>query len=161
MRTEHAIRRRLGADARQNALALAAWLRAGGMRFERCHEGYWADKFYWLIKYKDEYVCFIAINGAAYETEPEGWIIWSEDSGSTCFEDFPLDERTREIAWSHVDVCGNCGFCAGGTRKTIFGKEFNNVCRTPMIFANPDAETLECVKSIVEIRKDDIVCKHR
>jgi len=145
-------------DAQHNALEFASYLRASEMQFER-GKGYWEDKLYWLIKYKDEYVCFILINGSEDKTEPEGLTIWSDDSGSNCFEDFPLDERMKEVAWKNVDICGNCGGCdnPGGTRKTIFGKEFDNVCRTTMRFTNPDAEALEYLKKMVEIRKNDIL----
>ena len=62
----------------------------------------------------------------------------------------------KEIAWKHVDICGNCGGCKnpGGNRKTIFGKEFDNICVTPMRFDNPNAETIECVKKLIDIRRD-------
>ena len=65
-----------------------------------------------------------------------------------------MDESIKEIAWKHVDICSNCGGCknSGGNRKTIFGKEFDNVCVTPMRFENPDAKTVECVKKLIEIR---------
>jgi hypothetical protein len=147
----------LAGDAQKNALEFVAYLRTGEMLFER-GKGYWEDKLYWMIKYKDKYVCFLLINGAEDKTEPEGWIIWSDDSDSNWFTDFPLDDRIREIAWKNVDVCANCGGCKnpGGTRKTIFGKEFDKVCITTMKFINPDAETLECVKKMIEIRKNNI-----
>jgi hypothetical protein len=148
----------LTGDAKKNALEFATYLRASEMQFER-GKGYWEDKLYWLIKYKAEYVCFILINGSEDKTEPEGWIIWSDDSDSNCLANFPLGEHMKEIAWKHVDVCGNCGGCdkPGGSRKTIFGKEFNNVCRTAMRFINPDVEALECAKKMVELRKNDIL----
>ena len=148
----------LTGDEQKNALEFAAYLRASEMLFER-GKGYWEDKLYWLIKHKTEYICFILINGSEDKSEPEGWTIWSDDSGSNCFEGFPLDEHMKEVAWKHVDVCGNCGGCSNprGTRKMIFGKEFNNVCRTTMRFTNPDVETLEFMKKMVEIRKNDIL----
>ena len=146
----------LSGDAQKNALEFVAYLRANEMLFER-GKGYWEDKYYWMIKYKNEYVCFILINGCEDKTEPEGWIIWSDES-ENWFAAFPLDEYMKEIAWKNVDFCGNCGGdCNPGTHKTIFGKEFYNVCRTTMKFMNPDAEAMKCVKKIVEIRKNDIL----
>jgi hypothetical protein len=44
-----------------------------------------------------------------------------------------------------------------GTTKTIFGKTFDNVCRTAFRFDNPTAEAVECVMKLAEIRKIDIV----
>ena len=155
---ENFINEVLTGDAQKNALDFITYLRASEMLFEK-GKGYWEDKLYWLIKHKNEYVCFILVNSSEDKTEPEGWTIWSDDSGSNWFENYPLDGHMKEIAWKNVDICGNCGGCntPGGSRKTVFGKEFNNVCRTTMRFTNPDAEALECLKKIVEIRKNDIL----
>ena len=154
---EYFIDTTLTGETRRNALEFAAYLRANDMLFVR-GKGYWEDKLYWMITYKDEYVCFILLNGSGSEEIFAPWTIWSDDSDSNWFADFPIDEHTKEIAWEHVDFCGNCGGCdnPGGSRKTIFGKEFNNVCITTMRFINPDIEVLECVKKMVEIRKNDV-----
>lgn len=159
-RIENNIEDVLRGDARKKALEFAAFLRANEMQFER-GKGYWEDKLYWLIKYKDEYVCFILINSSEDKSEPDGLIIWSDDSGSNWFADSTLDEHTKEIAWKHIDICGNCGGCInpGGSHKTIFGKRFDNVCITTMRFDNPDAETVECVKKMVKLRINDILKK--
>jgi len=147
-------------DAQKNAFELVAYLRANEMLFER-GKGYWENKLYWLIKYKDEYLCFIFINDSkvhALEEKFVPWTIWSDDSECDCFEDYPLDERMKEIAWKNVDFCAHCGGnCSPGKRKIIFGKEFRNVCRTAMRFDNPDVNTLDCVKKLIEIRKNDIL----
>ncbi|MHB8963489.1 MAG: hypothetical protein ACYC5K_10090, partial [Saccharofermentanales bacterium] len=131
----------LTGDARKNASAFFEYLMESGLQFDR-GIGYWEDKLYWMIKYLNEYVCFVLITGSEDKTEPDGWVIWSDDSGSDWFEDPSLDEQTKEIAWKHVDVCGNCGSCKnpGGSHKTIFGKDFDNVCITTMRFNNPDTE---------------------
>lgn len=117
-RIENLIDEVLTGETQKNALAFAAFLRANGMLFVR-GKGYWEDKFYWMIKYKDEYVCFILINGSGSEEKFAPWTIWSDDSDSNWFADFPLDKHTKEIAWKNVDVCGNCGGCSnpGGSRK--------------------------------------------
>lgn len=153
---ENDIKEYLTGDARRNAQDFVALLCVNKMKFERAKDGYWADERYWLIKYKDEYVCFIMVNGSEYENEPEGWIVWSDDSDSDWYADAPLDEHMKEIAWKNVDICGNCSSCAGGIRKTIFSKEFEHVCRTTMRFDNPDSETVECLKKLMELRKNDI-----
>jgi hypothetical protein len=147
-------------DAQKNALDFVAYLRSSEMQFER-EKGYWEDKYYWGIKYANKFVCFILINSEG-KTDPESWTIWSDDSGSNTFGDCQLDEHIKEILWKNVDICGNCGGCShyknpGGTRKTIFGKEFDNVCITTMRFTTPDTKTVECVKKMVEIRKNDIL----
>jgi hypothetical protein len=153
---EYCISEILIGDAQVNALDFVAYLRANDMQFER-GIGYWADKYYWLIKYKDQYVCFLLLNGGEDETEPDGWVIWSDDSGSDWYSASLFDEHTKEIAWEHIDFCANCGSCSGGTRKTIFGREFDDVCRTTFRFNNPNTEAVACMKKLVEIRKQDIL----
>lgn len=149
----------LTGEAQKNALEFVAYLRANEMLFERGN-GYWENQLYWLIKYKNEYVCFILINGTGTEEKFKPWTIWSDDSDSNWFENFPLNEHMKEIAWKYIDFCGNCGSCSGGTRKTIFEKEFNNVCRTTMRFIDPDTETVELMIKMVDIRKSDILKKN-
>ena len=99
-------------------------------------------------------MCFILLGGD--DGTEDSWTIWSDDSGSDWFADFALDELMTEIAWKHVDICGKCGSCSGGTNKTIFGRTFENVCRTVFRLDNPNVEEAECAKKLVELRKADI-----
>ena len=158
---EQHIHEALAGNAQRLALDFAAYLRNQGMQFER-GTGYWEDKRYWYVKYKETYVCFILVNGfgaVRHMEEPEGWIIWSDDYDSDLFANYPLDERTKEIAWNHADICGNCGGCGspGGSCKTIFRKEFDNVCIATFRFDNPNVDEVECAKKLVELRKSDIL----
>jgi len=155
---ERFIKERLTGDVQKNALDFAAWLRANDMRLERQTVGYWADKIYFICSYTSEYVCYIAIN----EYDENNFVVWSDDSGSMWFENPPLDERTREIAWKNVNVCDDPSACEScklrhGTRKTMFGKEFHSVCPTALKFINPDAEEMACMKKLFKIRKADIL----
>lgn len=154
-KTENYIGGVLTGDAKNNAEGFFADLSKNGMQFER-GQGYWFDKRYWMAKYKNEYMCFILLNGYGtdrHKDEPEGWVIWMSDNGFSNLAEAIHDERTKEIAWNHIDICGKCGGCEnpGGNRKQVFGKEFDNVCITPMRFDNPNAETVECVKMLVGI----------
>ena len=150
----------LAGDAQTLALSFTAYLRAQDMLFAR-GAGYWEDKRSWTIKYKDEYVCFILVNGygsVRHQDEPEGWVIWSDDSGKVdWFADSPLDEHIKETAWANVDFCGHCGgSCDGGFHKTIFGREYDNVCTTTFRFDNPNAEAMECAKRLLALKKNNI-----
>ncbi len=156
-RIEEVINTVLKGDAQQNALDFVAYLRDSEIPIEE-------SESYWEIRYMDECVCFIWINGS--DDLPGPWTIWSAQIPGTWaawgdyeYIDFPLDERIKETAWKNVNVCGNCGDCSnvGGIRKTVLGKEFDNLCNSTMAFTNPDAEALKCAKKMVEIRKNDIL----
>ena len=151
---ENHIRECLVGDAQKHASDFVAYLRAQGMLFER-GAGYWADKRYWMIGTQGKYVCFMLINGQGalrHPDEPEGWIVWSDDSGEDRFADAPLDERMKETAWKHLDFCGHCGgVCDGGTRRIVFGKAFDQICRTAFRFDNPGAEEIACMKELARL----------
>jgi len=112
-----------------------------------------------MVSYQGKYVCFISINGDTNALEAVGWTVWSDDSGADWFADCLLDERMKETVWANVDLCGRCGGCGnpGGTRRLVLGKMFDNVCITALKFIDPDAEAVECMKKMAEIRKCDIL----
>jgi hypothetical protein len=117
----------LTGDVQSLALDFIAFLRMQDMQFERSTTDYWADKRYWYIKFHNEFVGFILINGygcVGDETEPEGWIFWSDNYISEFFAMFSLDTHTKEIAWQHVDF----GTCGGRISVELFGKKFHPVC---------------------------------
>ena len=81
------------------------------------------------------------------------WTIWPAGDFSTAPEGFDFDDKMKEIAWSKANICGNCGCdCAPGSRKAIFGKEFDEVCAGALLmFNNPEGDELECVKKLAEM----------
>ncbi len=151
----------LTGEAQRRALDFAAYLQTYDVTLERGSD-YWSDKRYWMIKYKDKYICFVLLNGHdadVHKDEPEGWTVWLDDADSRqsrWYENAPLDDELKEIAWRNVDHCANCGSCSGGTRKTIFGKEFHNICGTTFRFGNPNAADIECAKKLAVLRIKDI-----
>lgn len=153
---ENHIYEALTGDAQRLALEFAVHLQAQDVTIER-GTGYWADKRYWMAKYNGKYICFILLNGhgsVRHQDEPEGWIIWLDDVDSRqsqWYANASLDDEMKEVAWRHVDFCANCGSCGGGTCKAIFGKEFNNVCRTTFRFDNPAVTDIECAKELVKL----------
>ena len=153
---EDAICEILTDKAQKNALDFVAFLRKNDLQFERSTTDYWADKLYWYVNFKGAFVGFVLINGYGLmgdETEPEGWVFWSDNYNSGLFADYPLDEGTKQIAFEHIDF----GTCGGGLTVKIFGKEFHPVCNgTTFRFDNPKGPALECAKKLVEIRKKEL-----
>jgi len=117
------------------------------------------------VNYKGESVCYILnYTPANAEDSTAPWIVWTNDSGSNWFTDSPLSEENEEIAWSNVDICGSskaaCGGCMGRKHKTIYGRDFDNVCGITFRFNNPNADALECMKELIAMRKHNIEKKH-
>ena len=158
-RIEHVIRESLTDDAQRNALEFAAFLTANEISCMRETDGYWADKIYFVCNYNNQSVCYISIN----EHENNSWYITGDDSGTNWFENAPLDESAKKIAWENIDICrdrNSCGACGNPgmmSRKIIFGKEFDNVCPVTIKFTNPNMATVECMKKIFEARKNYIL----
>jgi hypothetical protein len=99
---------------------------------------------------------FIFINGS--DDFPGPWTMWVQANNIGEHSELPVDEHIKEFAWSHVSPCGNCGAgCNTGTRTTVFGKIFENVCQHNLMFNNPDAETVSNIMKILDIKKRDVL----
>ena len=139
---------------KQNALDFAKFLFSNNIEFIK-DKGYWKDKIYYLCKFNDEYVCFIAIKDL---DEPENyWTIWSEDSNAYAEE--IADENIKNTAWKYVDHCGNCGSCGGGKTKNIFGRVFDDVCGCTFRIDNAIQSDLPFLKEMIELRIVEITGK--
>ena len=148
----------------KKALAFVSFLRANKMEFIR-GDGYWANQYYWYVRYMGKDVCYILVNGTGEEKESAPLAVWSETSDGSdgaWYENNSLDEHTKEIAWDNVDFCAKCtpgSPCYGGMHKTVFGKEFDGVCRCTFRFDKPNDCELECIKKLVVVIKSDINSK--
>lgn len=139
-RIEDVISETLKGNAQTNALHFVSFLRENEIPLEESEN-------YWEVKYKDKGICFIWIDGS--DNKPGPWTIWSNGE----YEDYPMVEHIKEIAWANVNPCESCGGdCSPGSSKTIFGKNFDNLCNSVLAFTNPGSKAVECVKKLVEIR---------
>jgi len=136
---EAAILEVLKGETQKNALDFAAFLRTNDMVAGGKHGE---------VTYKGKTFTYIHMDG---EPEMPGpWTIWPDGDFSRMPEGFAFDETIKKIAWANVNPCGNCGSkCAPGSRKIVFGKEFDNLCGSVFAFHNPDADTMECVKQLL------------
>ena len=163
---ENAVIQELNGDDQRKTLDFIAFLNRNGMQFVR-GGGYWANQYYWYVRYNGEDVCYILVNGKRAEAQSAPLAIWSDTSDtsdSAWYEYFPLDVKIKEIAWDNVDICAKCSPnspCYGGMCKTVFGKRFDHVCRCTFRFDKPDDKEIECVKKLIEIRKSSILYKSK
>jgi len=95
---------------------------------------------------------YMIVNGA--EKSPGPWTIWlnSCDFNETSM----TTDELKQAAWIHASNCGKCNKnwekCGGGAR-VIFGREFERLCHSPLMFTNPDSETLENIKKLIFMLK--------
>jgi len=140
---EDAVRDVLNGSAQENALDFAAFLDSKGISLESLNDTMWRAGL------GDECICYMHIDGAA--NMPGPWTVWPDGSYDSVPNCSTIDERTKDLAWAHVNICGSCGgACSPGMQKVIFGKQFDNVCNSVMAFCNPDAEGLKCLKELIE-----------
>jgi len=129
-----------------------------------------------------DFVVFLRDN--EFSIEPEtgddgiGWMIvyMNECVGHVNFADVGIwidtcdfgsggsaDDALKETAWAHVRVCEyfssggkQCG-CGRqpGFNRAIFGKKYENLCFANLEFMNPDAETLESIKKLLLLVKQN------
>lgn len=136
---EHVIRNTLNGDAQKNALDYVAFLAANGI--ERLpFEDAWC--------YADGSVLYI--DGGA--SIPGPWTIWADCP--TADSNGLADEDIKKFAWSYANTCGNCGCGAQpGLRKTLFGRDFDNICTATLMFTDPDTATLSSIKKLALTNK--------
>jgi PhnB protein len=136
----------LKGNSLNNALNFAAFLSENGIPLTSNGDGEgWA-----VGGIVGDSIGFMLINGA--EQTPGPWTIWFNSCDFGGGESF--DSELKETAWSHASNCGHChaGWknCGGGER-TIFGRKFDWLCHSPLMFTDPDSETLENVKKLIMI----------
>jgi len=138
----------LTGDVLMNALDLLAYLRENKMNPQ------WSATNVWKISFKSYTLCFIRLYGAAeyHGLEVGTWHIIpfiGDYDGSY------LSDELREIVWANKKTCPGCGKCALKLDK-IFEKEYDYACEKSIVFTNPDAKAVECVKELLELRRNAI-----
>ena len=139
---EEGITKRLTGDAQKNALNLVAFMRANDMPIDPNNGG---DG--WAVGGKEgDSLGYAIVNGVSEFPGP--WTLWF----NSCDFAGDADDALKEAAWAHASPCGKChkgwADCGGGERM-IFGKAFESLCHSPLMFSNPDAQTVEHVKKLL------------
>ena len=136
----------LTGDAQKNALDFIAFLQANKISLDSN-----GDNEGWAVGgIVGESIGFMLVNGAP--DCPGPWTMWFNscdfgDGGN-------INDDLKETVWAHASPCGKChaGWedCGGGNR-TIFGREFERLCHSPLMFTNPGGKTLENMKKLILI----------
>ena len=124
----------------------------------------------WGIYFKGKRVATIEISVAGsrrgqYTWKDNAWTIniCYLNVESAEFEALAVKEDLSEIIYHNICHCMGClKTCIGnqtpGVSKKVLGKVYKKVCVdvNGLSFKNPDLKTLDCVKKLMEIRKNDI-----
>jgi len=134
---EDAINEKLTGDSQKNALDFVAFLHENGLQLASNGDGEgWA-----VGGIVGNSLGFMLVNGTP--NMPGPWTLWFNSCDFS--GDDTIDDELKETAREHASPCGKChaGWetCGGGER-TIFGREFERLCHSPLMFTDPDAETL-------------------
>ena len=145
----------LSGEALQRLLDFAAYLRENKIPHS------WDSGNTWKFTYKGKKLCVIRISDASLPhcNYTSSWHIGIDGDFSKDYEEIFSDDKSKETAWDNIKYCRGTG-CPPppGTRMAFLGKEFENVCQhTRFIIDNPNAETIECAKKLIQKRCDDII----
>ena len=143
---EEKIKGALNGDMLKNALDFVAYMKANEMTLN-VHTT--------VFSYLDKEVCCLTLDGNAHPAGP--WSIYWMTFDVYEQDDFKVDEQLKKFALANIHFCST-GHCdnSPGKPRTIFGNKFDNVCYCPLHFKTPDAEALENIKKLIELRKHNI-----
>jgi len=146
---ENNLKDNLSGDLLMNALDFVTYMKSIGMTADDgarfCYKN---EAMCILIPFKDK---DIPSGGLCICDSP-----MSEHSG------YPIDESVKEYARANVkkcDGCGrgkenvDCGHEERGATKTIFGKEYDKLCSSEIMFFNPDSEDMKKIKKLMDLWK--------
>jgi len=132
----------LTGETQKNALDFAAFMAANGITTGENHG---------TIVCNGKVLAWMHMDGKP--DLPGPWTVWPDLIG-TVPDGFDFNDAMKEIAWKNVNICASCGSeCAPGSKKSIFGKDFDNVCGAILAFTDPDAETLKCLERLIVLVK--------
>jgi len=143
---EDQIHGELTGEAQKTALEFAAFLRANKLTLERLD-----DCDGWNVYIKGINSAFVQFFGDRNNFNVVLHI-------STYDGESPVDDELKEFAWAHVVLCPQgCGgpkLCEESqNRRTIFGKEYESTCQSPLAFIAPDAYDLIKVQKLMLMLK--------
>ncbi len=100
------------------------------------------------IRGREKCVCYMHIDGS--DAKPGPWTIWLDGDHGCAGWDFQAEENVKETAWANLNYCESCGgSCSPGSKKTLFGREYEGVCSSEMAFTAPDTATMHGIKALL------------
>ena len=150
----------LNDDLKKNVLDFVVWLKANELALDSVYSS--------GFDYLDERVCIIDVHykGDKVDSRVPLYIYFN---GKFMFDppNMQIDTDIKEFICENLKVCtyysskGKICGCVDGdkppwNRFSIFGKDFDYLCHAPLSFLNPDSETFEKIKELVNVWKYNI-----
>jgi len=148
----------LDGDAKKTALAFTVYLRENKLPISR----YSHDT--WKASYKGKGLCRIMwLKTGSLFIIP--YADYTKD-----FNEFITMANLQEIIWNNLHKCRRCNprACAPqaktsaelfkGFTRNYFGKEIDGTCKFwNAVFCNPDIKAIDCIKKMIEYKKQTII----
>ena len=90
----------------------------------------------------------------------KGWVLWFFASNYANTE----NEELIQLVFDHVGPCIKCSAACEvqGVDMNFFGRAYTNICyQFPVRFNNPDSETLQKVKLLIDFCQKDVYKRQR
>lgn len=117
----------------------------------------WVSLNAWSVKYKGKPVCSIKFYDLRLYMDKGTWRICHSGEYDN---DLSFDNNIKDIIYNNVYFCRDCAGTSAShsVQSRILSRKFTNVCPYFKIqFENPDGDTLDCAKRLVEMRRADIL----
>ena len=137
----------------KNALDLMAFAKENKISLR------WSSTNAYQLYYKSKRIGIIRMTVDAYKMYAmpvNSWYFSPWDSHDILDELISTEKNAKEIIWNNVRVCSSCGSCKPRHDRTIFGKVFEKTCHAWFHMVNPNKDTIDCIKSLLRIKKNHI-----
>ena len=138
----------------ENALDLISFIKESKISLR------WASTHCWQLYYKSQRIGLIRMSEKAYpmyRLRENAWLFAPWGLDDVLNTEAATNDKTKEIIWNSVLLCNNCGSCGPGRDFTFHGKTFEKACQGGrMHMANPDKDTLECIKRLLRAKKKQL-----
>ncbi|MCL2518496.1 MAG: hypothetical protein FWF15_08045 [Oscillospiraceae bacterium] len=153
---ENELNEKLSGDALKNALDFITFMKENEIQPD------FADNWF---KHQSENICLI-ITGVCeshnMNNNGDNWSIYWANCEAYWNENDVPDKELENFVFGWENPCGKCP-CehSPGFRKVIFGKVYENSCYSTFCFDNPDSKALGYIKTLVKMRKQNIIDEQR
>ena len=118
----------------------------------------WSSTNCWQLYYKSKRIGVIRMTEKAYPMyilDENSWLFSPWDSHDI-IDTLIDDENAKNIIWNNVRLCSNCASCGPGSERMVLGKKIEKTCHGWLNMINPNMETVECIKQIIKIKKNQL-----